>query len=131
MKDLIEEELFGFIDEFSNKHAARTRWRQPVVRYASASDPLFPELKRAVRPSHAMPQDLLPGARTVIAYFLPFAREIVTGNPKNRLASREWAVGYVETNRLIIELNERLASVLESGGYRAAKLPPTHNFDKE
>jgi epoxyqueuosine reductase QueG len=57
--------------------AGKHRWSA----FADAGDPLFGELKKAVR-SHPMglPGDLLPGARTVIAYFLPFDPAIPRSN---------------------------------------------------
>ena len=131
MREIIEKEVSEFVETFSREQSTRTNWLEPLVGFADASDPLFGKLKEVVRPSHAAPNELLEGARTVIAFFLPFAKEIASSNTDGRLASREWAVAYVETNRLIIALNEHLAGVLEKQGYRAAKLPPTHNFDKQ
>jgi epoxyqueuosine reductase QueG len=55
-------------------------WKTPLVGFADAQDPLFGQLKKAVRPSHGLPGDLLPGARTVIAYFLPFDPAIPRSN---------------------------------------------------
>ena len=33
-------------------------WKTPLVGFADAGDPLFGELKTAVRPSHGLPGDL-------------------------------------------------------------------------
>jgi len=48
--------------------------RSPLVGFAAADDPLFRENKRVVSPAHALPEDLLPGARTVVAFFIPLPR---------------------------------------------------------
>ena len=104
-------------------------WRAPWVGFASARDPLFDRLKSVVRPTHAHPTDLLPDAHTVIAWFVPFAPPVTRSNRAHRHASREWAVAYVETNALIIEIGQRLGRWLAETGYRATELPPTHNFD--
>jgi epoxyqueuosine reductase QueG len=87
-------------------------------------------LKEWVRPSHAIPQDLLPSGKTVIAYFLPFEVRIQKENVKESVyPSRSWAVAYLETNRLILELNEHLKQLLESEGCRTIYTPATHNYD--
>ena len=43
--------------------------------------------------------------------------------------SRSWAVAYIETNRLIRDLNDHLKSFLEEAGYRTVDTPATHNYD--
>ena len=72
---------------------------------------------------------LLPGARSVIAYFVPFTRALARSNREGYYASPEWARAYVETNRLIEQLNAHLAGILEAEGHTCALVPATHNFD--
>ncbi len=107
-------------------------WREPLVAVASAADPLFMELKRAVAGDHALPDDLLAGARSVVAYFLPFKHELGQANATEPFyASRSWAEAYTATNALIAAINQRLQRELEAKGRRAAVTPATHNFDEE
>lgn len=108
-----------------------TAWKPPIVGFADAADPLFGKLKHAVRPSHALPNDLLSGARSVIVYFLPFDASVARANHRGEFSSATWAVAYIETNRLIAEINEVLNKVLESHGFRGTRLPATHNFDEQ
>ena len=131
MRKTITTAIETFVAGRMHGQGARTRWGAPLVGFAAADDPLFAQLKEAVRPSHVIPGELLAGARTVIAYFLPFSREIPLSNRQEHHPSREWAVAYVETNRLIIDLNRHLGEVLKSHGYASKVLPPTHNFDVE
>jgi epoxyqueuosine reductase QueG len=131
MQNLLDREIRGFVKERMQAEAVRSAWEAPLVGFAAAEDPLFLRLKQAVRPSHALPADLLPGARTAVVYFLPFAAAVPRSNRRGRNASREWAAAYVETNRLIRDLNLHLAAVLEGAGFRSACPPPTHNFDTE
>lgn len=114
----------------SQDKTIRSTWGEPIVGFADADHPLFGALKRAVRPSHSLPGDLLPGARTVIAYFLPFDRKIARTNHRGRMSSEAWAVAYVETNRLIARISDGINTVLERSGSRGTRLPATHNFDK-
>lgn len=69
-------------------------WKVPIVGFADAEDPLFAQLKTAVRTSHGLPEDLLPGACSVIAYFLPFDRAICRSNHRGTFSSEAWAVAY-------------------------------------
>jgi epoxyqueuosine reductase QueG len=79
-----------------------------------------------------MPQDLVPGARTVVSFFLPFARWVVEANAREReVAAREWAVAYVETNALIGLISTQLAEALGKRGILAGTVPATHNFDED
>jgi epoxyqueuosine reductase QueG len=104
----------------------------PLVGFVAAGDPGFRHLQEAVTPGHYLPTDLLPGARTVVAFFLPFAPDVVEANraahPK---VAREWAVAYVETNRLLSEIAEGLVEGLAAWGVEAVARPPTHDFDPQ
>lgn len=131
MKDIIEESIRHIVKNCIKKETIRTKWRNPLLGFADAKDVLFEKLKGVVRPSHSMPKDLLPNARTVIVYFLPFDKSIARSNREKHFASEQWAVAYVETNQLIRDINSHLVTLLHDKGFHSADLPPTHNFDTE
>lgn len=107
-----------------------TEYREPLIAFAAAGDPRFPELRRVAEPSHLLPHDLLPEARAVVSFFLPFARQVVRANARHKeKVAREWAVAYVETNALIGRITARLIEALAEQGIRAAAEPATDNFD--
>jgi epoxyqueuosine reductase QueG len=107
-----------------------TRYREPLVGFVPAGDPRFAGLRQAVHPTHMLPADLLPGARGVVSFFLPFASAVVEANARQKeQVAREWAVAYVETNALIRRITTQLIEVLARRGVRAAAEPATHNFD--
>ncbi len=115
-----------------SEHETADYWREPLVAVASAQDPLLSRLRTAVDPEHAMPSDLLPGARSVIAYFIPFQKWVGDENDKSgSLAARSWAESYLATNKLIAAINTHLKGCLEQAGHAAATTPATHNFDEE
>lgn len=128
-KKSITDKLKGFVLRYQKEHSTETRWRTPLMGFASADDSLFLELKRVVSPTHTLPKDLLPIARTVIAFFLPFDKSVARSNISGLLASREWAQAYVETNTLINATGLYMKQYIESEGYDVAVTPPTHNFD--
>lgn len=122
----------NFIKEFVRKYKVENRavtdWGEPIVAFASADDPLFLKLKAAVDEAHKLPTELLGDAETVISYFIPFGKGVVLSNVGGESCSREWAVAYVETNRLIVELNEQLSRELRKMGFKSMAPPPTGNF---
>lgn len=131
LKTTIVEEISSFISSAQGQGFTSGLWQDPVVACASANDPLFGRLKEAVGPEHLLPHDLLPDARTVITYFIPFTPQVGMSNTDGFSASRLWAKAYVETNRLISRINDHLAALLGTMGYVCAGMAPTHNFDKK
>jgi epoxyqueuosine reductase len=127
-------DLETFIATFVRQEVAQaeteTRYRQPLIGFADAADPRFRELRDIAEPTHLLPKDLLPRARSVISFFLPFAEEVVKANrAETHQVAREWAVAYVETNALINRIAQRLIAALAERGVKAAAEPATHNFD--
>jgi hypothetical protein len=107
-QEWIRSEIEGYLDDWRPRRG-RDYWRGPRVGIASADDPLFSQLGRAVDPRHAMPRDLLTGARSVVVFFLPFSPALGKANgEKKGLASRGWAEAYVETNLLIRKIGSHL-----------------------
>lgn len=107
-----------------------TDYREPLVGFAAADDPRFADLRQVAEPTHLMPHDLLPGARSVVSCFLPFARWVVEANTRQKeKVAPEWAKAYVETNALIGRITTYLIESLAERGIHAAAEPATHNFD--
>ena len=130
--DALAEEIRQVIRDGVSKAGMATEYREPLVGFARAGDQRFRSLRPTVSPVHLMPEDLVPGARTVVAFFLPFARWVVEANAREREAvAREWAVAYVETNALIGRISTQLAAALGKRGIIAGTVPATHNFDEE
>ena len=128
MDQLIRKTISDFTSTY--RHRDHLGWKSPRVAYAWADDPLFATLKQVASPTHALPQDFLAEARTVITYFLPFHDEVVESNRSGRFSSKAWAEAYIETNKSIGALNQHLQGVLIENGCKAAFVPATHNFDK-
>jgi epoxyqueuosine reductase len=128
-RELAEAIITSVRDEVAEARTVTGYWT-PLVRFAAADDPRFADLRRVVDPSHMLPRDLVPGARSVVAFFLPFARWVVEANAQHsEQIAPEWATAYVETNALIGQINARLIEMLAGQGINAAAQPATHNFD--
>lgn len=126
------DEIAQVVNLWVEEERSANYWREPLVAVASANDPLLGELRRVVNPEHAMPEEILPGARAVVVYFLPFQRWLARENDQaGQYAARSWAVSYLATNQLIHDINTHLQGHLEAEGYQAGITPATHNFDEE
>lgn len=107
-----------------------TKYRTPLVGFASAHDPLFNELKDIIGPYHLHPKDMLLNAETVISFFLPFGEEIVIANRKSNQVTKEWCIAYIATNQLIQTICESITKRLSTAGIRGAYHKATHNFSQ-
>ena len=131
MKDIIESEIREYVRKYEKRPNVHSSWKDPIIAYASADDPLFFKLRDVATPTHALPQDFIEDAKTVITYFLPFEEYIVRSNIDGRGSSVEWGRSYVETNSLIGELNANIQGILEVNGYSSTLIPATHNFSEK
>jgi hypothetical protein len=71
-------------------------WDVPLLGVAAARDPLFAGLKTpgVVGPIHRSPEEWLPGAQSVISWFLPYHKDIRASYPKkSALPSLAWVSG--------------------------------------
>lgn len=109
----------------------QTRYRQPLISFSEVRKIEFDRLKSIVGEHHLMPDDLLPGAQSIVAFFLPFSEEVVRANFRSPYVAREWAMAYVETNNLISHICDILFHALNNFGVEAVSEPPTYSFDKE
>ena len=131
MKKKIKQLIKEYVKEYAQQDEVRIDWKEPLVKFAAADDNMFLELKEIVSSTHALPEDFLADAKTVISYFLPFAKEVVESNAAGEYSSKKWAQAYMETNELIFELNKYIKQELEKLDYESTIIPATHNFDKE
>jgi epoxyqueuosine reductase QueG len=101
-----------------------------VIAFGDAHDPGWPGIRRGAHPDQQLPGDLLPGARSVVVWLLPFASGVAEGNAGGEWASRAWAAAYRAGNESNVELSRHLAARLAERGFRAATIAPTHQYDR-
>ena len=131
VKNIIEREIREYASEYEKRHDIYSSWKEPIIAYAGADDPLFLKLREVATPTHALPRDFIEDAKTVITYFLPFEESIANSNVEGRGSSIEWGRSYIETNSLIGEINVHIKTVLEESGYTSTLIPATHNFSEK
>lgn len=131
MKATVIKKIQVFLKDYQSGRNVSTRWGVPIVGFASAHDALFDHLRSVASPTHAVPEDFLESAETVIAFFIPFPKSLTRTNIKKRNCSVEWGVAYIETNELIRQLSMFLQEFFNSRGYQSYSIPATHNWDEE
>lgn len=103
---------------------------EPLVGFASAVDALFvTEFKKegVIHPEYLSPQEWLPGAKTVISFFLPFTEEVRKSN-RNRtdvpyepglpqICSAQWLHGRIEGQLCINKITDHIQLLLENAGF--------------
>ena len=129
----IQNSITNIIAEFPSHYRVanntRTNWLEPVIGFADAEDPLFEFLKTIVSPTHALPNEIVPGAKSVVAYFVPFERRVNESNIPEEESSIEWDYAYIETNQMLNALSKYLHAWVCREGYDSSEIPATYNYD--
>ena len=104
-------------------------WWQPPLLAAAPVDSRFDQLPRIAAADHLRPTDLLPSARSVVVFYIPFKPQLVEENKPGQRPCRNWGLAYVQTNELIGRVSLALKDLLAAAGFRSGLTPATHNFD--
>lgn len=132
MKEKIRRMIQDYIIEYEKKTNISTRWGIPLVGFADACHPDIIKFKETISQTHKLPTEVLPSANIVIAYFVPFTKELAdTNRLEGEVASPEWALAYEETNTMFRLLNGFIIQELKSMGYEAAVSPEASTFDQK
>jgi epoxyqueuosine reductase QueG len=130
-----EEEIKELIVSIVEREVAiaktKTCYRRPLVGFGKVKKREFLRLRKIVGEHHIMPDDLLSGAQSMVAFFIPFSEEVVRANKDNPYVAREWAIAYIETNDLIDHICQVLVRNLADKGIEAAYELPVGYFDEE
>ncbi|WP_410507979.1 epoxyqueuosine reductase [Methanosarcina hadiensis] len=123
----IKDKIEHVIKEAAANPGTETRYREPLIGYASASDPIFDEMKKIIGPHHLHPKEIFHEAKTVVSFFLPFEKELVKLNWRSREPVKEWILAKGETDSLIGNICEKLKVGLAKNGIEA--VVPSIVFD--
>jgi epoxyqueuosine reductase QueG len=129
MYDKISETIQSTIAAFGKSNNVSDYWKEPIIKIISAYDKNLARLKETVSPEHLMPHTILPSAKSIISFFIPFQEHIVSSNVVGKMASEKWAIAYVKTNELIKVINDNIETLMAQHGYKIGKIPATNNFD--
>ena len=131
----MHDEIFRLIQKAIIEHESTNTtfgiWKEPIVKIISAKNKRIETLKNSVSKDHLMPEDILPNAKSIISFFIPFKENIAESNVTGNMASENWAVAYIKTNELIKKINDMIEILLEREKYKVGKIPATHNFNEK
>ena len=130
MYQKIIETIKTTIIEYELQNSLKKLWKEPIVEIISSENDKLIQLKQIISLEHFMPNDILPDAKSIICFFIPFEETIVESNIGGIIASEEWANAYIKTNDLIKSINDKIETLMVKCGYKAGKIPATHNFDE-
>ena len=132
MRQAITDYIHQFVAHYQARDTIATAYGAPLVGFADAYHPYIQNLKTLIGPTHELPQAVLPDAKIIIAYYIPFTKDLAKANKADAImASPEWAQAYEETNALFAELNEELIRFIEAKAGHAGVTPKAVTFSQE
>lgn len=117
-----------YVAEYPEKRQEQAVWRKPLLTTARANN-RFDILPKIADKDHILPGELLPSAKSVVVFFIPFIKELAVENHRGDFPCRNWGIAYESTNRLINSLCKHIQNYLKELGYSVTLTPATHNFD--
>lgn len=103
------------------KYVGMRFFMPPLISIGSAAEG-FRKLKEqgVVGPHHLMPEDWLPGAKSVISLFLPFTERVIESNTKDPSEpSMEWLFTRVDGQQHLLAMGVLVRDALIGEGYKA------------
>lgn len=132
LREQITDYIRGFVSEYEKRDEIATKYGEPLVGFADAMHPYIQSLPQIISPTHDLPQNVLPDARTIIAYYIPFTEDLAgTNRIGSVLASPEWARAYEETNAMFVEMNEGIIDLIHAKAGQAGVTPKAITFNEE
>lgn len=123
MEELLRKEIIRFIGTHPDNHLPDSECPyldEPQVGFSSAEDRLYHDYRQIIGPFHFLPDELLPGAATVISWILPISHAVRESNCiQTDLPSREWALTRTYGEIINGELRRHLVSWLAEQGHGA------------
>ena len=104
-------------------------FRKPLVGFSAAGDGRYTQLKEIVGKWLLTPTELLPGARSIVSYFVPFTKPTVAEPKTVKNGSPLWGESYAAVNSCFDRINEAVANYLEQAGFSVKTIRATHTYD--
>lgn len=117
-KQMIRKWIAEYMDNYTKTYGIDIKWGEPSVGITAANDSLYKELKTIISPLCALPSELLPDAKSVIAFCIPYK--------ENDLERNIYAK--IETNRMIENLIKYLNEKIVENGHEVSHLSPIYAY---
>lgn len=125
----LSEEINMLARVMVKNHPKSSYYKDPIIGFASAKDPLYDELDDIVGNPQIHPRDMLKGAKTVVVLFLPYSEVIGKAIQTPHFVSSVWSDAYMVTNDLLDFMVKTIQNFLKEKGINSVAEPPTENFD--
>jgi epoxyqueuosine reductase len=134
MMNINIKDLRNFAEKYVAAEPDRTGtdgfWQTPLL-VSAPIDERFDILQKVASNEHLHPHDLLPSAKSLVVFFIPFKQALVKENKKGDRPCRNWGLAYVQTNDLINRLSREMEKLLATAGFKSGLTPATHNFNED
>lgn len=127
----ITENIVYLIREQVEKANRPDLFREPICAFSSAEDEKYHMLKRIIGDSHCDPIELLPDAKSVISFFVPFTQMVTKSAKNEEPVSEIWGEAYLVVNDLFDTIGQKVADYLKEQGFSAMLIAATHTYDPE
>lgn len=104
-------------------------FRAPLIAFSSAADPRYRKLKEIIGPWHQSPEELLPGAQTVISCFVPFTKAVDASPLSTADPLSLWGEAYTAINQQYDRIGTAIQAYLAACGFESYPIPSTHTYD--
>lgn len=106
-------------------------YESPLVAAAAADDALFEQYRdpQIIGPRHMLPTEWLPGAQTVVSYFLPFGEHVRRANRSEGMPALEWVYARYEGEAVNDEVRSFVARWFQERGAEAVAPMLDSRFD--
>ena len=125
----IEKEIEQIIVAETEVLSRPDLFRKPLVAFSSAEDERYPELKKIIGEWHLNPAELLPDAKSVISYFVPFTEMVVAEPKTTKDGSPLWGEAYAVINPYFEHINGAVSRYLTDFGFSVRTIQATHTYD--
>lgn len=126
---LLEDKITEIINEKLAELDRPDLLREPHVGFSAADDEMFLKLKELIGPWHFLPSEILPKAKSVISFYVPFTSDVAAEPRGTEHGSAKWGEAYEEINRHFGIISDAVIEYLVGQGYKAEKIPATHTYD--
>ena len=104
-------------------------YRQPITAFSAANDRRYAQLKEIIGDWSLNPIEIMPKAKSVISYFIPYTKKLTDEPKKHEDASYVWAEAYELINKHFHDINEAVVKYLISKGFLAESIIVTYDHD--
>ena len=125
----IRSEIEKIIKDKVSEISRPDLFREPMIGFVSTDDPSIVNVKEIVGPWHDSPDDQLPGAKTIIAYTVPFTEKVALDPGYAKFSGLIWSEAYLLINKNFQIISETVADYLRSLGFEASTVTATNDYD--